>query len=256
MFFHLTDEELGHWFGVATHLGDALTFKILLPLQKVIYCSIIWSALDPTLRHKSLAQLGGEVSHAADKLFVRSKSEKANKDEPSVPRRMPTIDPKDLLGRTFLKDSESDGQRFRDRIVRAILEHDADMKRDPQHVTFLCEVNGDTADEIYTYNQVLDLIELDIIDMDSDTEHLFRFRRINDRQGPLRTSDADYKGSTYNVLVEWESGEITYEPLDMIGKFDPVTCTEYAHRMNLLSTPGWKRFRHSYKNPKKVESVW
>jgi hypothetical protein len=53
--------------------------------------------------------------------------------------------------------------------------------------------------------------------------------------------------------VECESREITYEPLDMIGKDDPVTCAEFAHWMNLLSTPGWKRFRHIYKNPKQVE---
>jgi hypothetical protein len=74
------NEELGHWVGVATHVGDALTFKILSPQQKVIYRLIIWSALDPTLRHKRLAPPGGEVSHAADKLFVRSKSDKANTD--------------------------------------------------------------------------------------------------------------------------------------------------------------------------------
>jgi hypothetical protein len=83
---------------------------------------------------------------------------------------MATIDPKDLLGRTFLKDSESDGQRFRARIIQAILEHDADMKRDPQHVKFLCEVDGDTANEIYTYNQVLNLIERDNLDLDSDMD--------------------------------------------------------------------------------------
>ena len=164
------NEELGHWVGIATHVGDTLTFKILSPQQKVIYRSIIRSALDPTLRHKRLAPLGGEVSHADDKLFVRSKSDPAITDEPSVPRRMPTIDPKDLLGCTFLKDSEADGQRSSARIVRAILEHDADMKRDPQHVKFLCEVDGDTADEIYTYNQVIDFIERDNLDMDSDTE--------------------------------------------------------------------------------------
>jgi hypothetical protein len=157
----------------------------LFPTAEGPLSSIIRSALDPTLRHKCLAPLGGEVSHVADKLFVRSKSDKANTDEPSVSRRMATIDPKDLLGRTFLTDSESDGQRFRARIVRAILEHDADMKRDPQHVRFLCEVDGDTADEIYTYNQVLDLIEQDNLDMDSDTEQLYRFRCINGHQGPL-----------------------------------------------------------------------
>jgi hypothetical protein len=31
-------------------------------------------------------------------------------DDPSVNQRMVTIDPQDLIGRTFLKDSEEDGQ--------------------------------------------------------------------------------------------------------------------------------------------------
>jgi hypothetical protein len=75
------NEELGHLVGAATHVGDALTFKILSPQQKVIYCLIIRSALYPTFRHKRLAPLGGEVSHAADKLFVHSKSDKAITDE-------------------------------------------------------------------------------------------------------------------------------------------------------------------------------
>jgi hypothetical protein len=65
---------------------------------------------------------------------------------------MPTIDPKHLIGRTFLKDTESDGQRFRVRIVRAVTEKDAELKRGPNHIKFLCEVDGDTADDIYTYN--------------------------------------------------------------------------------------------------------
>jgi hypothetical protein len=95
---------------------------------------------------------------------------------------MPSIDTKGLLGRTFIKASEGDRERFRARIVRAVLDHDADMKRDPQHVKILCEVDCNTADEIYTYNQVLDFIEGDNLDMDSDTEPLYRFRRINGHQ--------------------------------------------------------------------------
>jgi hypothetical protein len=34
----------------------------------------------------------------------------------------------------------------------------------------------------------------------------------------------DYIGSTYNVLVEWETGESTYEPLDFIASDDPIPC--------------------------------
>jgi hypothetical protein len=153
------NEELGHWVGVDTHVGDTLTYKILYPQQKVIYCLIIRSALDPTLHHKRLDPLGGAVSHT---------------DEPSVPLHIPTIDPKDLVGITFLKDSEAYGQRFRARLVRAILD--------------LCEVNNDTADEIYTYNHVLNFIEQENLDMDSDTEQLYRFRRINGHRAPRSTS--------------------------------------------------------------------
>jgi hypothetical protein len=55
-------------------------------------------------------------------------------------------------------------------------------------------------------------------------------------------SDKDWKGSSYNVLVEWEKGETTYEPLQVIAADDPITCAEYAKENNILDTDGWKQF--------------
>ena len=49
-----------------------------------------------------------------------------------VKRRMVTIDPKDLIGKTFLKDTDDDGQRFRSRVVQAIVEKENDMKTRPE----------------------------------------------------------------------------------------------------------------------------
>ena len=40
-----------------------------------------------------------------------------------------------------------------------------------------------------------------------------------------------------------EDGECTFEPLDIIGKDDPITCALYAKQNNLLDEPGWKRFK-------------
>jgi hypothetical protein len=37
--------------------------------------------------------------------------------DPNVKRRMLTIDPKDLIGRYFLKSAEDDGQWFQARVV-------------------------------------------------------------------------------------------------------------------------------------------
>jgi hypothetical protein len=48
----------------------------------------------------------------------------------------------------------------------------------------------------------------------------------------------DYKGSTYNVLVTWEPGESTYEPLNLIA-----------------SEPGWKRFLHYTRNKNKLGHI-
>ena len=50
-------------------------------------------------------------------------------------------------------------------------------------------------------------------------------------------------GSEYNVKVFWETGEITHEPLDLMAKQIPVDLALYARDNNLLSKPGWKRFR-------------
>jgi hypothetical protein len=42
------------------------------------------------------------------------------------------------------------------------------------------------------------------------------------------------------ILVEWENGEITSEPLNIFGKDDPVTCAVYARKRRLLEEEGWK----------------
>ena len=50
----------------------------------------------------------------------------------------------------------------------------------------------------------------------------YKFRAITGHQGPLSPQDENYKGSKYNVMVEWETGEITDEPLSLIAADDPV----------------------------------
>ena len=61
-----------------------------------------------------------------------------------------------------------------------------------------------------------------------------------------------YKGSKWNVHVEWENGEITWEPLGIIAKSDPFTCAIYAKEYNLLDTPGWVQFKRLACRQKKL----
>ena len=83
-------------------------------------------------------------------------------------------------------------------------------------------------------------------------QDLYKFRAITGHQGPLSPQDENYKGSKYNVMVEWETGEITDEPLSLIAADDPVTCAEYANKHDLLHLDGWKRIKLIGKNQKQL----
>ena len=49
---------------------------------------------------------------------------------------------------------------------------------------------------------------------------LWKFQQIIGHQGPLKLSDTHYVGLRFNVQVEWENGETTYEPLGVIAEPD------------------------------------
>ena len=78
-------------------------------------------------------------------------------------------------------------------------------------------------------------------------QELYKFRTINGHEGPFKETDPNWKGSKYNVHIEWETGEITFEPLSVIAAHDPITCAAYAKEKNLYNLDGWKRFRHLIK---------
>ena len=103
---------------------------------------------------------------------------------------------------------------------------------------------------LISYNQLLEHLEnAQDHDMGMDQE-LYRFRAIIGHQGPLLASDSDWKESKYNVQVEWETGEITFEPLSIIAADDRVTCAAYAKEYDLLALEGWRRFRRLAKKDK------
>ena len=112
------------------------------------------------------------------------------------------------------------------------------------NINFLLDVGQGRSQAIISYNQVLNYMEKD----NQEDETLFKFWAITDHHGPLDTDNPSYKGSLYNVMAEWEMGEITEESLSIIAADDPVTCTAYAKKHNLLNIPGWRRFKNIARN--------
>ena len=97
-------------------------------------------------------------------------------------------------------------------------------------------------EEVLTYNEILEYIAKNE-EKDDDQAIVWKFKHIAGHQGPLKKGDPGYNGSKFNVLIEWETGELTYEPLDVIAADDPVTCAIYAKDKGLLDEPGWRRFK-------------
>ena len=115
-----SEERAGYWVGFGEHCGDALTHKILdHDTQKIIYRSAVRPKKSSTPNHRH----GGEVSASSDPsedkissgsplrspegtsteqkaptVFIRSRDE----ENPSGSKPMPTFDPIDLIGGTFL----------------------------------------------------------------------------------------------------------------------------------------------------------
>ena len=68
--------------------------------------------------------------------------------------------------------------------------------------------NDDQYPEILAYNDIIIHI-----DKDHDDPDVCKLKRITAHEGPILPNKNNHKGSSYNVMVEWETGEITTEPL-------------------------------------------
>ena len=152
---------------------------------------------------------------------------------------------------TFLLPPEENGERHRAKVTRKIVEIiDQENGHRVENINYSLDIGNGKVEELISYNQLLEnLGNVQDNDMGMDQE-LIKFRSIIGHQGPLAASDPDWKGSKYNVQVEWETGEITYETLSIITADDPVTCAAYAKENDLLALEGWHRFRNLAKKDK------
>ena len=243
-----TTEGKGRFVGFADSVGDALTYKILTDdTLKIIYRSYVRSALDTTKTNHRLDPIQGESSSTTEPVEILKSPTRGVKGELNRPS-MVVISPDDVVNRTYLTMPDEKGQRYRARIVQPIVDKTSD-KVEGDEIKFLVRIEGAKKDEIVAYNKVLEYLEEELTD---PTERFWNFKEIIAHEGPLDDKHPSYKGSLYNVLVVWEDGSRTFEPLKDFGADAPVVCALYADRNGLLESPGWRRFRHIAKKQKKM----
>ena len=221
-----SNEKRGHWVGFDDNQGDHLTWKILTDdTNTIIIRSAVRSAtktspslrLDPPKGEDQPQDLTSDV-------FVYGRPKTDGSDNPP-PKSIINFD--DLLGRTILLPMDENGERKR----ATISEHVKDLcqqqvSRDDQ-LRFKLKIDGDQLDDLISYNQLMEYLE-DKTDTGPLEDGLYRFKFIKDHKGPYTSSDPEYNGSSYNLLIELETGEQTWEPLSNIIASDPYTCAVYA----------------------------
>jgi hypothetical protein len=140
-----------------------------------------------------------------------------------------------------------DGQSHRALVACGIVDADSDTH---QAIRFLLQINEKDADEIISYNEFCDLMEAQQTGpvTNGNVKGHFKFTSVIGHQGPLQPTDANYKGSSWNVLFKWEDGSQTYKPLIEMAKDNLVTLAMYASENDLLAVPEWRRFNRLLRN--------
>lgn len=106
-------------------------------------------------------------------------------------------------------------------------------------------MNDGQYEDVMSYSEILSHIEY------SD-DRVWQFKEIIGHEGPLPASHKNYRGSAWNLTIQWDTGEKTQEPLTTIATDDPVACAIYAEKHGLLNTEGWKRFKAVSNRQKKM----
>ena len=218
-----SEERSAFWVGFGEHVGPAMTHKLLdCESSKVVYRSAVrpQTSLAP---NKRADEDGGESAPDKDKLdkvdiniptpkskiptiFIRSRQD--NNQSSSSP--MPSFNPDDLIGKTYLQPPEENGERFRAKVTKKIIDQIEDEAGQRiENINYLIDVGNGRAEEIISYNQLLDHLQAAEQEDAQISDGAFQFRDITGHQGPLSPHDPDWKGSSYNVQVVWETGEIT-----------------------------------------------
>lgn len=152
-----------------------------------------------------------------------------------------------LQGKTF-KKREDDGTIRRARIIEAV-ENDLQRDKDKHLTNFKIIYDKDQVEDIMAYNDIMNYIYRDNCE---DKDYVWKFRKILSHQGPLTRRHKNWLGSKYNVEVEWENGEITFESFEEIYIDDPVSLAVYAKNNGMLEVEGWKRLKPLAKRQKKM----
>lgn len=156
---------------------------------------------------------------------------------------LPTLRVESLLGRTFIEDPKSDGEQRRAKIVSFETTGTKTPDKVDEVYRFRCKVGENTFDEVMTYNKMLEWCDRDL-----DKDDMYKIEGILDHDWETLENGR----RQLRVLVDWATGQKTWEPYNRIMQDDPVTLALYAKKHKLLGRPEWRGCRKLAKTDKRL----
>jgi len=143
-------------------------------------------------------------------------------------------DPSDLIGRTFLTQEES-GERRAGEIIDYVGDFQDRMENDKARRRFKVKVGKNIFEQLLDYQDICDYV-----DSPPDDEGKYNMTKVIGHRTKGRG-----KNATIQLLVQWESGECTYEPITRIYDGDKHMVAEYAQEHGMLDE--WESPRRKLK---------
>ena len=134
------------------------------------------------------------------------------------------FDPKGLIGRDYLT-TEENGERHRATIVDYVGNYEDELEDDKVRREFKARVGKKVFNQLVDFQAICDFVE-DASEPNEDGT--FNMRNIIGHRTTGRSNQV------IQLLVQWESGECTYEPIRDIYNGDRYMVAEYARDKGLL----------------------
>ena len=203
-----------------------MTYIILIDeTRKIIHCSHVRSAEDPKTINLH-AHKWGEDDYVPHESHIDESP--SVEDKTNANSAIALINLEYFIGKSFPVVDDQDNKE--NIIIVDILEkYQNNTVENPEHVKFWIQRNTSDYEDIIAYNDLMNAIE-----DNGETKIIWEFRRIKGHQGPLNKNHSNYKGSSYNVTIEWENGGVADEPLSIIAVDDLIVRAKYTKKNNLL----------------------
>ena len=215
-------EILVYFCGYSEHVGSYYTYKVFNPLtRRVLYRSQLKKIVDEGDKNRSL------------------RTPKGSPDDDDVPqvitspeaheRRTIGFDPASWIGREFLTPISADGTRTRGTITECMDNFTEALTKDLGQLRFKAKIGEDDIEKLVEYSDMCEFIE----DSGKNEDGTWNFNKILEHR-TKRGKGRSKKNKTYEVLVEWVSGERSWEPIKTIYHADKHYLAEYAEDNNLI----------------------